>query len=130
VGGTAEQWEAYVKDDAGLQKYRGRVMEKGASRAPWSNQLDLRGALGIPVSKVKLELTFDMLNFLNLLSKDWGVVDNATFGDLNPIPAPTVNATGQMVMSLANITRTGYVKFDRDDLRSRWQGQIGLRVRF
>jgi type IV pilus assembly protein PilB len=25
--------------------------------------------------------------------------------------------------NLANITRVGYVKFDRDDLRSRWQGQ-------
>jgi hypothetical protein len=105
-------------------------MEKGASRAPWTDQLDLRGALGIPVSKVKLEVTFDMLNFLNLLNKDWGIVDNATFGDLNPIAAPTVNAAGQMVFNLANITRAGYVKFDRDDLRSRWQGQIGLRLRF
>ena len=130
INGTAADWETYVAGDAGLQKYRGQIMEKGASRAPWTDQLDLRGALGIPVSRVKLEVTFDMLNFLNLLNKDWGVVDNATFGDLNPIAAPTVNAAGQMVFNLANITRAGYVKFDRDDLRSRWQGQIGLRLRF
>ena len=130
INGTAADWENYVAGDAGLQKYRGQVMEKGASRAPWTDQLDLRGALGIPVSKVKLEVTFDLLNTLNLLNSDWGVVDNATFGDLNPIAAPTVNAAGQMVYNLANITRATYVKFDRDDLRSRWQGQIGLRLRF
>jgi hypothetical protein len=129
INGTAADWEAYVADDAGLQKHRGEIMEKGASRAPWTNLLDLRGALGIPVSRLKFEITFDVLNFLNLLNKDWGIVDNATFGDLNPIPAPTVVA-GQMVYNLANITRDGYVKFDRDDLRSRWQGQLGLRVRF
>ena len=130
TNGTASDWEAYVAEDAGLQKYRGQIMEKGASRAPWINQLDVRGALGIPVSQVKLEITFDVLNFLNLLNSDWGVVDNATFGDLNPIAAPTVNADGQMVYNLANITRDGYVKFNRDDLRSRWQGQLGLRLRF
>jgi hypothetical protein len=130
INGTAADFEAYVANDKGLQKYRGQVMEKGAGRAPWTNQLDVRGALRIPVSSVKLEVTFDLLNFLNLLDSDWGVVDNATFGDLNPFPVPTVNAQGQMVYNLANITRAGYVKFDRDDLRSRWQGQLGLRVRF
>jgi Carboxypeptidase regulatory-like domain/TonB-dependent Receptor Plug Domain len=130
INGTAADWEAYVANDAGLQEFRGRIMEKGASRSPWTNQLDVRAALGIPISRMKFEITFDMLNFLNLLSNDWGVVDNATFGDLNPIPAPTVNDAGQMVYNLANITRAGYVKFDRDDLRSRWQGQVGLRVRF
>jgi hypothetical protein len=130
TNGTAADWEAYVAGDAGLQEYRGRIMEKGASRSPWTDQLDVRGALSVPVSRLKLEFTFDMLNFLNLLNKDWGVVDQATFGDLNPIAAPTVNAAGQMVYNLANITRAGYVKYDRDDLRSRWQGQLGLRVRF
>ena len=130
INGTAADWEAYVANDKGLQASRGQIMEKGASRAPWTDALDVRAALGIPVSKVKFEITFDMLNFLNLLNKDWGVVDNATFGDLNPIPVPTVNTAGQMVYNLANITRVGYVKFDRDDLRSRWQGQLGFRVRF
>jgi outer membrane receptor for ferrienterochelin and colicin len=129
INGTAADWDAYVANDSGLQKSRGRIMEKGASRAPWTNALDVRGALGVPVSKMKFELTFDILNFLNLLNGDWGVVDNATFGDLNPIPVPALVA-GQMVYNLTNITRAGYVKFDRDDLRSRWQGQVGLRVRF
>jgi hypothetical protein len=128
--GTADQFEAYVSQDKGLQKYRGQITPKGAARAPWTNQLDLRAALGIPVSSVKLEVTFDILNVLNLLNSDWGVIDFATFNDLNPIPVPTVNAQGQMVYNLANINAPTYVKFDRDDLRSRWQGQFGVRVRF
>lgn len=130
TNGTAQDFENYVAGDKGLQKHRGRIMERGASRSPWTDQLDFRAALGIPVQKIKLEVTFDILNVLNLLNKDWGVIDFATFNDLNPFPAPTVDAQGRMVYNLATINGASYVKFDRDDLRSRWQGQIGLRVRF
>lgn len=130
TNGTAQDWERYVAGDKALQKYRGQIMERGTGRTPWTDALDFRGALGIPVSKVKLEVTFDILNVLNLLNNEWGTVDFASFGDLNPIPAPTVDSQGRMVYNLATINGATYVKFDRDDLRSRWQGQLGLRLRF
>ncbi len=130
INGSAQDFEDYVAEDKGLQKNRGRIMERGSSRSPWTNGLDFRAALGIPVQRVKLEVTFDVLNVLNLLNKDWGTVDFATFNDLNPFRAPTIDSQGRMVYDLATINGATYVKFDRDDLRSRWQGQLGLRLRF
>lgn len=130
INGTAQDFENYVAGDKGLQANRGRIMERGSSRSPWTNSLDFRAALGVPVQKVKLEVTLDVLNVLNLINSDWGVIDFATFNDLNPFSAPTIDSSGRMVYNLANIVAPTYVKFDRDDLRSRWQGQLGLRLRF
>lgn len=130
INGTAQDFENFVARDKGLQNSRGRILERGASRTPWTDQLDFRGSVGIPVQKIKLEFTFDILNVLNLFNKDWGVIDFATFNDLNPIAAPTIDSQGRMIYNLANITNPATAKFDRDDLRSRWQGQLGLRVRF
>jgi hypothetical protein len=131
TGGTPEQLNAYIEADEGLRKNRGKIMERGASRSPWTNAVDFRAALGLPIQRFKAEVTFDLLNALNLLNKDWGVVDFATFNDLNPfrVSADTT-AANRMVYDISAITAATYVKFDRDDLRSRWQGQLGLRVRF
>lgn len=129
--GTAEQFEAFVAGDNALQKFRGRIIERGAARTPWVNVMDFSSAMTFPVSRTKLEVRFDVQNVLNLLNSDWGVIDYASFSDLGLFPAPTVNAAGQMVQSLATITSPTFArKFDRDDLRSRWRGQMSFRVRF
>jgi len=39
-------------------------------------------------------------------------------------------ATGKYRYSLASITQPGRNRYSRDDLRSRWQTQLGLRLRF
>lgn len=130
INGTAQDFENYVANDAGLQKFRGRILERGAARSPWTNSLDFRAALGIPVDKIKLEFTIDILNVLNLINSDWGDIEFATFNDLNPFRAPTIDSQGRLVYDLATINGASYVKFDRDDLRSRWQGQLGFRIRF
>jgi hypothetical protein len=131
TNGTAEQFEAFVAGDKALQRFRGRIIERGAARTPWTNRLDFRSGLSVPVNRTRLEVNFDIQNLLNLLNSDWGVIDYASFSDLGLFPAPTVNAAGQIVQSLATITSPTFArKFDRDDLRSRWQGQISFRVRF
>lgn len=137
--GTWDQLNAYIEADPGLRAHRGEVIPKSAARGPWTNSMDLRVAVGVPVRKLKLQVTGDVLNVLNLLSKDWGVVDFATFADLNPVRVSLDTATGRMVYDIATLTAptfTGNLPgrdpqgFDRDDLRSRWQAQLGLRVRF
>jgi hypothetical protein len=129
--GTAEQFEAFVAGDKALQRFRGRIIERGAARSPWVNALDLRSSLRVPVDRTRLEVRFDVQNVLNLLNSGWGVIDYATFADLGLFPAPSVNAAGQIVQSLATITSPTFArKFDRDDLRSRWRGQLSFRVSF
>lgn len=128
INGTFEQLNAYIEADPTLRKSRGQITEKHADWGPWTNQLDLSGVLGINVSGRKVELRADIQNFLNVLNKDWGISDYASFGDLAPIPV-TVSG-GKLTYNLATINRTDYVKFDQDNIRSRWIAQLSARVRF
>jgi hypothetical protein len=65
-----------------------------------------------------------------MLNKDWGVIDFAAFNDLVPFPFKIDSASGKYVYDLTTINSKTYVKFNRDDLRSRWQAQLSFRVRF
>jgi hypothetical protein len=130
INGTWEQLDAYINADPLLRESRGGIVRRNGGRAKWSNALDARLAFKIPTAgRVRLELTADVTNVLNLLNSDWGVFDLASFNDLNPFGI-TVDATGRYTYNLATINSPTYVKFDRDDLRSRWQAQLGARVRF
>jgi hypothetical protein len=129
--GTWDQLNAFIEGDAALRDHRGQIVSRNAGRAPWSDGVDLRLAARIPTAKsVRFEVTADVLNVLNLLNSDWGVVDLATFNDLNPIRFAVDAPTGKYVYDLVTINSSTFRKFDRDDLRSRWQAQLGLRVRF
>lgn len=128
--GTWEELDAFISNDSALRDYRGQIVARNAGRAPWTDNVDFRFAVRIPVSTAKVELTADVLNFLNLFNSDWGVVDIATFNDLNPFRFTIDSATGKYVYDLATINAPTYRKFDRDNLRSRWQLQLGARVTF
>ena len=129
INGTWDQLNAYIDADPGLSKARGTIMKKHSAWGPWTNSLDLSSILGFNVSGRKLELRADVTNFLNLLNKEWGTFDYATFGDLGAIPI-TIAANGKMQYNLATITSPTYIKYDRDNIRSRWRAQLGARVRF
>jgi hypothetical protein len=131
TSGTFAQFDAFVDGTPGLGKYRGQVVPRNALRGPWTNQLDLSTSLGIPFAgSRRLELRADVLNFLNLLSKDWGHVDFPPFNDIAPISVSVDAASGKYVYNLATINSPTYLKYNRDDLRSRWQAAFTARVRF
>jgi len=79
------------------------------------------------VGRFRPEFTFDLLNLINLFDSSNGQVVYATFNDLLVTRATTSN--GQYAYQLNSLV-TGGDRYSRDDLRSRWQGQIGLRIRF
>ena len=50
-------------------------MPRNASREPWYHGLDARLAQDIPIPGLKdhrLQITLDIVNFLNLINKEWG----------------------------------------------------------
>ncbi|HEU5219820.1 MAG TPA: TonB-dependent receptor, partial [Gemmatimonadales bacterium] len=64
----------YIVSEPCLREQRGRIMERGSCRNPWTKFVDLRLAKVIPtMSTQRLEITADIFNFLNLLNKDWGI---------------------------------------------------------
>jgi hypothetical protein len=108
----------------------GSIVERNTCRAPWTNTLDFRAAFSLPVSRLDTEITFDLLNLINLFDSENGLVEYASFNGLGAAGGAVDPITGKWIYSLATVTQPGVQRYTRDDLRSRWQAQLGLRVRF
>jgi hypothetical protein len=104
-------------------------MERNTCRSPWSTTLDGRVAIGLPFKKAKAEITLDVINLANLLDPNSGVFRYANFNDIIPVSATAQNGivTG---MNLATLNSATFSEYTLGDLRSRWQLQLGGRIRF
>ena len=73
-------WQIVGQNDS-LDKYRGRVVERNSAYSPWVNNVDLRFSQEFPAfrRKDKAVVTFDILNFGNLLNRKWGHIDEMAF---------------------------------------------------
>ena len=94
---------------------------------------DGRFAVQLPYKRFKTEITLDALNLINLFDAKSGLFQYMSFGQytgIQPIPT-TVTATAPVTgYNITPITAVNFQRFLRDDLRSRWQIQLGARVRF
>ena len=130
---TAEaQWTAldnFISNSEYLDARRGQFAERNGSLSPWYFQADLRLLqdiyLNIGEKKNTLQLTLDILNFTNLLSKNWGV---------RQLPANTRPV--QLIRSNGGTTHRVVPGNLRNEFRtdlsvnSRWRMQIGVRYIF
>ena len=131
TNGTAQQLEDYIANDNGLSQHRGEIVPRNASRLPWTNTLDFRLAANVPWGRRKLELTMDVLNLLNLIDSEKGIVRFLANQTTAPIQYGGIDAaTGKPIYNIATLSSATFTKFITDDLRSRWQAQLGVRVRF
>src|SRR6185436_13840023 len=117
--------------DSSMKDHRGTIPARNTGRAPWTNQTDFRVVFGIPIQKQKLEVGLDIVNVGNLINKKWGQVQYANFNDVAPLALKSVDAaTGKMIYDITALKAPTFQKFNRDDLRSRWQAQLSARIRF
>jgi len=82
----------------------------------------------VPFGRFRPEFTVDVLNLANLFDRTQGQVLYAAFNDLLVVNA--TESAGKYNYTLNPVARPGATRFSRDDLRSRWQAQFGLRLRF
>ncbi|HWK09930.1 MAG TPA: hypothetical protein VNR64_07760, partial [Vicinamibacterales bacterium] len=115
------------------QGYVGRIIPRNACRGPWTNTLDGRFAVQLPYKKYRTEITLDAFNLINLFDRNRGQVRYVSFGQISqPATVPTsVTATSPLTgYNVATLVSPTFSTFLRDDLRSRWQLQLGAHVRF
>ena len=141
------QLNNFINQDAYLSKHRGQYAERNAVVFPWFKRVDLNVTQDIymKVGKDKhtLRLTFDVINFGNMLNKNWGAYKIFTSGStFSPVLSSFLKYEG--VVSAANPTpRYSFPYLDpanqipltstfKDDpsILSRWQAQIGIRYLF
>jgi hypothetical protein len=133
TSGTYDNLLGWLQQFPGALDYVGKIVPRNALRAPWSNQLDFRYNVQVRTSgKTRVELTADVINLLNLLNKNWGWQWWGPFPSTSgPVAYSISSTTGQLSYSVAPLTTSQYGGvLTRDDLRSRWQAQFGVRFRF
>jgi hypothetical protein len=133
TNGTFEDLMAFVNAEPCLADFIGRIHERNACRAPWINTFDARLNVGLPFKRVKAEITWDVLNLINLFDRNGGLLEYANFNDLLVVRGDTT--TTPITYNLSNlflngVRQTPQEQFTRNDLLSRWQMQLGARIRF
>jgi hypothetical protein len=131
--GTWAQLDAYLAQDSGSKNYRGVVPPRNAGTSPWHNGLDFRYALNIPIRESqKVQLTMDVLNLLNRFKNTWGWVYYPNFNSPTTLGWGGIDAaTGKEIINASTIANPNFLgTSSRDDLRSRWTAQWGLRYSF
>jgi hypothetical protein len=121
----------FIESDDALKNARGTIIDRMSARNPWSHQLDLRLAQEIPMPALaghRFELTFDVLNFLNLLNHDWGYTKFVSNQRYRMLKFEGLDATSNKpIYSFNDKVMSPY---ETSSLASRWQLQIGLRYSF
>ncbi len=129
IGGTYQQLISFLQEDGCLGDYVGQIIPRNVCRAPWSNQLDFRFNVALPFQRVNAEVTLDILNVLNLIDSTKGIQEYTVYNSIAPVTART--SAGQITAyDISFMTGSSFRKWQRDDLRSRWQMQLGGRIRF
>ncbi len=127
---TEDQWNTFLAT-TGLDKYRGRVAPRNALDAPWIHTLDFHYDLTIPISVVQVQLSFDVLNLINLIDHNSGLIRYVNFQTYTALNySGTDTATGKPIYTVnANALNEGR-QYTTGDLRSRYQLKWAARVSF
>lgn len=126
---------AFVNSN-GLSKYAGGNPGRNSETSPWTQQLDLKLIQQIPLyGKLRAELYVNILNFWNLFDKDFGALEEVPFSYRRAVAGATYNAAanngqGQWNYVFTGTTLNGVPVTVNDTPVSRWQAQVGLRVKF
>ena len=128
--GQAAAFESYIQQDDYLSDNRGSYMDRYGALAPWRGRLDMKllQDFTFKVSGDKtntIQLSLDVLNLGNLISSDWGVVEQPN--NQSPISISVDNTGTPTYTFNPDLTET----FGADaSLLSRWQMQLGIRYIF
>lgn len=97
-GSGADEEAAFwqIVNDNGLRGFAGGVVERNSSFARWTNNFDVRISQEFPgfFSDNKFSIALDILNFGNLLNKDWGRIDEIPFQSAGGLSRSFVEGLG------------------------------------
>jgi len=124
--GQAEAFDQFIKQDDYLSGIRGEYVERYGALAPWRGRWDVKILQDLKVSEDNsLQFSIDILNFGNLISSDWGLVQQPNA--VQPIGV-SVDGSGTPTYTFSSDLKDTFV-YDAS-LLSRWQVQFGLRYTF
>lgn len=122
---SREAFKQWIENDRYAKNHRGQYAERNSNLSDWEHEIDLHLAQTIyNVQGVgKLEFTFDIINFANMLNKKWGASYESAY-NLSPLTLQSFadDGTPQYTYNNAEISKS--------DISSRWHCQVGVRLTF
>ncbi len=124
-------FDAYITGNRYLRTHRGRYTERNAMQTPFEHHLDLHLAqdfyFGAKTER-KLQISLDVMNFGNMLSRSWGASYYLSNWKLSPVEVYALDDDGAGNKTPRYRYRGATVS--KNDLLSRWHMQLGIRVVF
>lgn len=126
---SAAAFNDCIAGDKYLSAHRGEFAERNSHSLPFVHRLDLHLAESFyfDSSGRKLEISLDIINLSNLISRSWGMVHRTTNWTLSPVTITELRAEGNDFRPVYKFTGANYTV---DNIASRWHMQIGLRIVF
>jgi len=116
-------------NSTGLSGYKGSHVPKNAFNSPWYSRLDLRITQDIKVfGDTKLVVFLDMLNLLNMIDDEKGIVREYSYNNSRQILVDGVTSTGQFIISGVDPDDSLYIQ--NNDGQSAWNINLGFKYQF
>ncbi|RQO30915.1 cell envelope biogenesis protein OmpA [Taibaiella sp. KBW10] len=138
-------YEAFLSNDKILSQYKGKYVDRNAGLLPWLNRFDARilqdvyTRFGKNNRRNTVQISLDILNVGNLLSKDWGYYSQLNNGNLyayTPLVVNSVSADGTPSFNMLTVKENGQTVFPKKafmksvNSTSTWGMQLGVRYTF
>ena len=119
-----------VNANPGLASAKGGLVGRNNNYAPWVNNFDMRLSQELPgfMKDHKVSITFDILNFGNLLNKKWGRIDEIGFpSNRSFVNYNGLDSTGKYIYTLGSVEDYRTLQNGGE---SQWAVQATLRYSF
>ena len=127
-----EQWnrlDNFISKNNYLSSRRGEYASRNGARTPWNHQIDTKFVYKTILFKSQIELSLDIFNIPNLISKNWGAQtfvsnsNNSGFAILDFVKIENESPVFQY-------NNTKSKPWQVDPISSRWQMQLGINLKF
>lgn len=130
--------ESYILGSKYLSKNRGRFAERNGDRLPWQTIMDLKLQQDFNVKLSKktytVQLSYDVYNFTNMLSKRWGQTYFLSNDQYSLIQFAGFVSASNLTPQFRFNPQTGkpwnLSTSNAPGLSARWISQLGLRINF
>ena len=125
----ASAYNSFIEQDEYLNSRRGKYAERYGSLSPWTSRWDVRFLQDYRIQRSSgktnvIQFSMDILNFGNLISSDWGLVQQPT--SIQPVGVTVTEGVPSYTFDSNLVDSFVY----DSSLQSRWQMQFGLRYIF
>jgi outer membrane receptor for ferrienterochelin and colicin len=126
-----DRWDNFLQS-LGVDPTQSGTPKANAFTEPWSRELDFHYELGLPSYRgFRTSFQADILNLLNLMDREFGLARSVVNQTYTPVTYLGLsNGTPVYRENTANVSLNVNNQLSTANIRSRWQGKLGIRITY